>query len=163
MLIAEELNRKSLADSGKVLLDEGELEELRLAAWMHDIGKITTPESVIDKQTKLEGMNDRMDIIEYRHRMIESAASGPAETEIELSEADLEFLKQINGSGDYLDDEKLKRLIDMAGRSYTVNGREYSYLTEDELRHLSIRRGNLTEEERSVDRASCRHDQTNPQ
>ncbi len=150
MLIAEELNRRNLELKGTVLLEEEELEELRLAAWMHDIGKITTPESLIDKQTKLEGMNDRIEIIEYRHRMFETVASGgqAVESNPELHEDDLDFLKQINGSGDYLSDEKLARLENIAGRRFHVNGREYFYLNDEEKRRLSIRRGNLTEEER---------------
>ncbi|MDP8228952.1 MAG: HD domain-containing phosphohydrolase, partial [Candidatus Electryoneaceae bacterium] len=61
--------RISEADDGPfvdVHLSEDELSELRLAAWLHDTGKITTPEYVVDKHTKLETIFDRRELIRFR-------------------------------------------------------------------------------------------------
>ena len=49
-----------------VKFSDEELEELRLAAWMHDIGKITTPEWVVDKPTKLTTIFDRVELVRTR-------------------------------------------------------------------------------------------------
>jgi len=38
---------------------EEEMQQLDLAAWMHDVGKITTPDHVVDKTTKQEKKRDR--------------------------------------------------------------------------------------------------------
>jgi HD-GYP domain-containing protein (c-di-GMP phosphodiesterase class II) len=45
-------------------------EELYLAAWLHDCGKITTPEYVVDKATKLETLYDRIHEIRTRFEVL---------------------------------------------------------------------------------------------
>ena len=35
-------------------LNEQEWYELRVACWLHDCGKVITPEHIVDKATKLE-------------------------------------------------------------------------------------------------------------
>ncbi|MDM8517377.1 HD domain-containing phosphohydrolase, partial [Desulfobacterales bacterium HSG16] len=52
-------------------INEQEMEELRLAAWMHDVGKIATPEYIVNKTSKLEGIFDRMPLIKTRFNLIE--------------------------------------------------------------------------------------------
>lgn len=44
----------------EVCFSEDELNELRIAAWMRDVDKITTREYVVDKSTKLETIHDRI-------------------------------------------------------------------------------------------------------
>ncbi len=41
---------------------------LELASWLHDCGKVTTPEHVMDKSTKLEKVHDRIDEIDQSGR-----------------------------------------------------------------------------------------------
>ena len=48
------------------------MAELKMAAWMHDIGKVTTPEYVVDKSTKLQTIFDRIEVIKTRLEMIEA-------------------------------------------------------------------------------------------
>ncbi len=43
---------------------KNDFRQLKLAALMHDIGKISMPESIIDKGTKLETIVDRIEIIQ---------------------------------------------------------------------------------------------------
>ncbi len=45
-------------------------EELNIAAWLHDCGKVTTPEHVIDKSTKLETIYNRIHEIRTRFEVI---------------------------------------------------------------------------------------------
>ena len=47
-------------------LTEDEWDELHIAAWLHDCGKVTTPEYVVDKSTKLETKYDRIHEIRTR-------------------------------------------------------------------------------------------------
>ncbi|MDA0118832.1 HD domain-containing phosphohydrolase [Vibrio sp. T11.5] len=49
-------------------------EELHLAAWLHDCGKITTPEYVIDKATKLETIYDRIHEVRMRFELLKAQA-----------------------------------------------------------------------------------------
>src|SRR6187549_157479 len=47
-------------------LSDEEWRELRVAAWLHDCGKVTTPVHVMDKATKLETIFDRIEIVAAR-------------------------------------------------------------------------------------------------
>lgn len=46
------------------------MEEIKLAAWLHDCGKVTTPEYVVDKATKLETIYDRIHEIRMRFEVL---------------------------------------------------------------------------------------------
>ena len=54
MMIARQINATQEGRLASVHFNEDELEELRVAAWMHDIGKIVLPEHVVSKRNKLE-------------------------------------------------------------------------------------------------------------
>jgi HD-GYP domain-containing protein (c-di-GMP phosphodiesterase class II) len=43
-----------------------EMAEMRLAGWLHDIGKLTTPEHIVSKQAKLQLVMDRFELIVER-------------------------------------------------------------------------------------------------
>jgi hypothetical protein len=47
---------------------------LHIAAWLHDCGKVTTPEYVVDKATKLETLNDRIHEIRTRFEVLKRDA-----------------------------------------------------------------------------------------
>jgi response regulator RpfG family c-di-GMP phosphodiesterase len=49
---------------------EDEWHEFRVGAWLHDCGKITTPEYVIDKATKLETIYNRLHEIRMRFEVL---------------------------------------------------------------------------------------------
>lgn len=51
-------------------MDEAQLYEFRLAAWLHDCGKIATPETVLDKATKLETQYNRIHEIRTRFEVL---------------------------------------------------------------------------------------------
>ncbi len=138
-----------------------QLKELEIAALMHDIGKITTPEYVIDKATKLETIYDRVTEVEMRFRyIIEALKRMKLEEKYELKsfgydfdreinrlESDIEFIKEINQPS-FLDDTKLERLKSISSRSYMIDGKEVKLLSENEFANLSIRGGTLTHQER---------------
>lgn len=50
-----------------IKFDNTQMEEIRLAGWMHDIGKLTTPEHVVSKSIKLELLVDRFELIVERY------------------------------------------------------------------------------------------------
>ena len=55
-------------------LNATEKEELRIASWLHDCGKITTPEYVVDKATKLETIYNRIHEIRTRFEVLKRDA-----------------------------------------------------------------------------------------
>ena len=68
-------------------LNDDEWRELHLAGWLHDCGKVVTPEYVVDKATKLETIYDR--IHEVRMRF-----------EVAKRDAEIAFYKQLSQGGD---------------------------------------------------------------
>jgi hypothetical protein len=88
IMLAEEASRVQegpLADFQ--FRSEEEWREFRIGAWLHDCGKVTTPEYVVDKATKLETIYNR--IHEVRTRF-----------EVMLRDAEIECLKAIQGGID---------------------------------------------------------------
>ena len=175
MMIAKEINDTGQAPFQNTCFSDDEMEELRLAAWMHDVGKITTPEVIVDKATKLQSFFDRIEFIETRFDLIATAiendylkhklelsAEGKLYPEMisrldqDMSEQittvtkDFAFLRDINQAVEFMDDDKLKQLQNIAKKTYHLNDRQRPYLTEDEILNLSIRKGTLTEEERGI-------------
>jgi HD-GYP domain-containing protein (c-di-GMP phosphodiesterase class II) len=51
-------------------LNEDQWQEVHVASWLHDCGKMTTPEFVVDKATKLETIYDRLHEIRMRFEVI---------------------------------------------------------------------------------------------
>jgi HD-GYP domain-containing protein (c-di-GMP phosphodiesterase class II) len=64
-----------------------EREELEISAALHDCGKVTTPEYVVDKATKLETIYDRLHEIRMRFEIVKR-------------DAEIEYLKAVAFGGD---------------------------------------------------------------
>ena len=166
----------SLDNSGafkNVTFSKAELEEIRLAAWLHDVGKIVTPEYVVDKATKLETIFDRIELVKYRLALLkkdaeisrlkrrlaelgdEVGSEGADSSAVNLGGAQeidgtLAFLESVNIGGEFLDDESLQRIEKLASLEYEICGEIRRLLNEDEVNNLSIRKGTLTQAERDI-------------
>jgi HD superfamily phosphodiesterase len=55
-------------------LGDEEWEAVHVAAWLHDCGKVTTPEYVVDKATKLETLYDRIHEVRMRFEVLKRDA-----------------------------------------------------------------------------------------
>ncbi len=171
-MIAQRMN---LAEDGKykeVHFSPNELKELSMAGLMHDVGKIVTPEYVMDKSTKLESINDRIHLVSLRFELFKKALSlyncefgekkllevidswytenkpqNLAELIAKLVE-DQAFLDKVNIGGEFLADANVERISNLANIVLEYQGEKWSLLTEDEKYNLQIRKGTLNTEER---------------
>jgi HD-GYP domain-containing protein (c-di-GMP phosphodiesterase class II) len=175
MLIAGTMNSKTEGPFRDFNLNADEMKELSLAAWLHDIGKITTPEHVVDKSTKLEKVFDISELIRMRYEVMKreiklqyfndkiehcqpspSGEESPVITEeeykLQINELDEEekFILNCNQPGEFMDEAKLQRLKLIAAKRWDNEGQTIPYLTEDELYNLSIKKGSLNNEERKI-------------
>jgi HD-GYP domain-containing protein (c-di-GMP phosphodiesterase class II) len=168
MLVARAVNECQEGPLQSVELSEDELEELELAAWMHDIGKITTPEWVVDKPTKLTTIYDRVDLLRTRYawfeamveadwqrRRADAAIDGQPLGDSEKIKTDalkaemaddLAFLERANEPGEFMADEDLARLKQVRDRQYLPD--LPVPLSDEETLNLLIRKGSLTDTER---------------
>jgi HD-GYP domain-containing protein (c-di-GMP phosphodiesterase class II) len=97
-MLAEAAVKQNYGPFANVRLTDQEWESLELASWLHDCGKVTTPEYVVDKATKLETLYNRIHEIRTRFEVVKR------ENEIKLLR---EFLK---GGASLRDIEK--RIVD---------------------------------------------------
>jgi len=161
-MIAEKINEAKEGPFKEVEFSEDQLKELYLSAWLHDVGKIVTPEYVVDKRTKLEGIWDKIELLRLRYELLkkqykmEFRSSSDPEDEEELRkiegkmDEEFEFLKKINRGRDFLKDKELNRLRDIAKRKIEIGGDIQPLLSDEELERLSVRRGTLTDKEREI-------------
>ncbi|MEK1905758.1 MAG: HD domain-containing phosphohydrolase [Pseudomonas sp.] len=116
--------------------NDEEWEALHIAAWLHDCGKVTVPEYVVDKATKLETICDRIHEVRMRFEVLkrdawitywEGLAQGGDATRLGtlrdemLATLDDEFafIARCNLGGEAMADADLERLRNIATRTWT--------------------------------------------
>jgi|GEM_PF-3047410 len=138
-------------DTGKYkdkLADDEKQENLKIAAWLHDIGKISIPAQLMNKYTRLgehySELIQRLDTIFYylRSNKAEPSLINKCRKGIELVESLNNPMRKVNNS----DLEFLHQLSELT--YIDSSGNEKSWLLPEEVEALSIREGTLTESER---------------
>ncbi|MGV8059677.1 MAG: HD domain-containing phosphohydrolase [Smithellaceae bacterium] len=159
MTMAQKINSINYGKFAGIEFSEEQLRELRLAAWLHDVGKITTPEYVIDKATKLEAVHDRIHDVKTRMELIKKdslsktnkdAHAGRIAAQIKALDDDYQFLVDANIGSEFLSDDKIARIKEIAKRKWTDDGQPHPLLSDEEVYNLCIRRGTLTDEQRNI-------------
>lgn len=116
--------------------NEDQWREYRIAAWLHDCGKITTPEHIVDKGSKLETIYNRIHEVRMRFEALWRDAEidflkeliAHPEKEDDLREQlanqrarlqdDYAFIADCNVGGEFLDPEKQERLRSIANTTW---------------------------------------------
>ena len=150
------------------VMTESDRYELEVSAWLHDCGKLTTPESVMDKSTKLERLVDRIELIDLRLEIMKRDAeveklkgleNNLNEEEVfkvykekikELTEASI-FLHRHNKGVELMQEDDIKNIQNLAKLQWKDKyGNTHPLLNNDELNNLCIVKGTLTEKEREI-------------
>jgi HD-GYP domain-containing protein (c-di-GMP phosphodiesterase class II) len=174
MLLAEAVNETREGPLREFNMSDKDRYELKIAGLLHDCGKVTTPVHVVDKATKLETIFDRVSLIDTRFEVLKrdveieslkrraqflekkdrmGAADEDKRLRDKLRQLDDErsFLHACNIGGERMRDEDIERVKRIARyRWRDVAGHEADFLTDDEVRNLTIRAGTLTEDERKI-------------
>lgn len=139
-IIARKLALAAVMDQDGAFSDfemsEDEWYAFHLATWLHDCGKVTTPEYVLDKATKLETINNRIHEIRARFEILRRDAHidylkkrlanvAPAETlrdefnaKVKKLEDDFAFLANSNVGYAPLSDDDVDRIREIGQRTY---------------------------------------------
>ncbi len=124
------LDKAVHADSGPYAdfsMSETERYEFRVAAWLHDCGKVTSPEYVVDKATKLETLYNRIHEVRMRFEVLwrdtelaywQGLASGAdqqvLQRTLERCQAELQeefaFVAKANIGGEFMQEDDVERL-----------------------------------------------------
>ena len=161
MMLAEAVNDTHEGPLAKFQMTDKDRYELKIAGLLHDCGKVTTPVHVVDKATKLEAIYDRITLIDTRFEVLKrdleiQALRGELDERklrVRLRELDDDrrFLHACNMGSERMKDEDIARVKRIAAyRWRDVAGHEANFLSDDEVKNLTIRAGTLTEEERKI-------------
>lgn len=164
-LIAQAACEVESGPLSRFALDDAGWYELRVASWMHDCGKLATPDWVLDKATKLHLMLDGIETVKARFaaaiaqtelKFLHHIAAQPdaalrdvMEQELASLRDDCAFIEKANVGGEFMKTEDQMRVRQIAGRKWLDHlDRQQPLLTEVEVSYLCIERGTLSQDER---------------
>lgn len=174
-MLADATNKVDRGPLKDFSMNDNEMYELNVAAWLHDCGKITTPEYVVDKSTKLETIFDRINLVDIRFEVLkrdavitvlkaiikENKDCDDIDKELENNSALKNKLKELdderieiekyNIGGESLLDNDLKRIKELSENVYENSvGESVHLLNDNEAENLQISRGTLNRKEREI-------------
>ena len=174
MMIADACHDSDIGVLNDFSMNDQDRYELRIAGWLHDCGKVTTPEYVVDKATKLETIYDRINTVDTRFevlkrdakiemleqklsRLMENASADNGDLEqsfekkIKQLDDDRNFIRSSNVGGEFMSDDLQQRVRDVARHRWlNPDNVEENLLDDDEVKNMIIQRGTLNDEEREV-------------
>ena len=173
MMLAEAVNDCKVGPLRNFSMADRDRYELKIAGLLHDCGKVTTPVHVVDKATKLQTIFDRIALVDTRFEVVkrdveiaalrerlkargkkagDGALEKEAKSRLKAIEDDREFLRRANVGGEAMKDEDVARVQEITKRYRwrNVDGDNADFLSEEELKNLTIRYGTLTPDERSI-------------
>ena len=174
MLLAEATHDTTVGPLASFQMSERDRRELWVAGLLHDCGKITTPNHVVEKSTKLETIFDRIDLIDTRFEVLkrdaeiailkQKCALGSALDEAQSQaldrqlqeqcaqiDADRAFLRHANIGSEGMKPEDQLRVTEIAKHQWRdPSGQVVAALTEEEVNNLRIRMGTLNDAERQI-------------
>jgi len=128
--------------------------EFEIGSWLHDCGKLTTPEFVVDKATKLETINDRIHEIRTRFEVLwrdtqirylelqlQGSSKEDALKQMQKQQAqlldDFAFIAASNVGGEYMSPDKQARINAIGAQEWLRHFDATLGLGEEEKRRLS--------------------------
>lgn len=174
LMLADAVHEIDKGPLAEFTMSPADRHELNVAGWLHDCGKIATPDHIMEKSTKLETIFDRIAFIDakfeiisrdlelsYQQQIISALKQNKPievlqferllETELKQLALDRALLQRVNIGGEFLGEEEQAHIIRISKQySLKINGEQTPLLTADEVENLMIRRGTLTQGERDV-------------
>ena len=157
-MIVDKINTLYKEGKEDIYFSEDHKNQVVMAAYLHDIGKMIVPIEVMNKQTRL---GDKYDTITMRLENIKLRLMLDKEkgiisekvynTEINKVNKTVDILWQANSVG-FINDELYNEINEIEKYCY-INLDEdlfIHYLTKDEIECLKIRKGTLTDKEREI-------------
>jgi len=133
--------------------DEEERYAFRIAAWLHDCGKITSPEYVVDKATKLETLYNRIHEIRTRFEVLhrdaqlaywqgrcagedEAALAAALNERLAQLQRDFELVATANIGSEAMSEDYVQKLEEIARQTWKRHFDDRLGLSAEELARL---------------------------
>ena len=173
MMLADAVEKTKEGTFKDFSMTEDERYELYIAAWLHDCGKVATPVHVVDKATKLETIYDRVENVQTRFEILkrdieikflntklellengdlDGVKDAEAKLNLQLAQFDddLAFVEKSNVGGEFMQEEDQDRIRQISEYEWHYKGETKPFLSELEIRNLTIAKGTLLPEEREI-------------
>ena len=155
LMLAEEAGK---VDSGPLsdfaFKTEEEWREFKIGAWLHDCGKVVTPEYVVDKATKLETIYNRIHEVRMRFEVLlrdavieymQGIVAGELDEELLRARMegrraqlldDFAFVAECNVGGEFMAPGKVERLRHIASQTWVRTFDDRLGLSHEELKRF---------------------------
>lgn len=155
LMLADAAVGEKIGLAKRFTMSDEDRYELKIAGWLHDCGKVTTPDHVVEKSTKLEKPIDRIELVKTRFAalaaQIRLTAGQNSQVELDQLKDDLDFILQANQGAEYMPEQAQQRVHQIAQRTWLdFDGQLQPLLSDDEVENLTVSRGTLTDEEREI-------------
>lgn len=138
--------------NGFTLTDE-QRYEMEIAALLHDCGKVTTPEYVVDKATKLETIYDRIHDVRTRFEVLkrdveitclkaiidggdEATLKVDMDEQLAQLDDDFAFIANANIGGEFMTDEAIERVKTLAAKTWSRTLDDRIGVSHEELKRM---------------------------
>lgn len=166
--LAEAINEDTEGYYKNIYFDEKDLKVVSTAAWLHDIGKMAVPLSIMNKSTRLDKklplviqrIDYAMELEINRYFETSLRSENPLSVDMILKEKEnivktykdyRDTIIKADNPSTFIDEELKQKILQIADITYTGNdGIKHPLLQEDEVEQLCVSRGTLTEKERRV-------------
>lgn len=133
---------------------DSEKRQFLMSVWLHDVGKLTTPLYIMNKESRLssalERVLTRLETISLLGR-IHSLETGADNSKLEQELLSARHFIETANTVDFLTDELLAAVTALSIKTYIdAKGETKPWLTSVELTSLSVRKGTLTDAERKI-------------
>ena len=165
MMIAEYVNSDANDKYKDISFSEDEMDELFVAAWLHDFGKVATPDHIMNKSTKLQGVYDKIDQIKLRFEILKrdleiefykkqiedsNIEQQSFQSKLQKIKDDFLFLEKSNVGGEFMSDDLQEKVREIAKYKISIDDNSKPILSDKDVDFLTISRGTLSKEDRQI-------------
>lgn len=154
IMMVDEMRRSGHSPYGPYHPSEQQRYAFRLGAWLHDCGKIISPESIVEKATKLEAVYNRIHEVRTRFEVLwrdaeiahlqrlvagedETSSAALRDAEQAQLQDDFAFVASCNIGGEFIADEDLARLLVISGKTWTRHFSDRAGLSREEAERVA--------------------------